>query len=66
MGCNFRLKADPETASHSERQFRDAVSALSKRPRLAMELGPKAQRMWLMLSANNSSAMTVRALPYPR
>lgn len=34
-------------------EFRDAASAPNKRPRLAMELGPKAQRMWLMLSANS-------------
>lgn len=31
-----------------------------------MELGPKVQHMQLMLSANNPSAMAVRALPYPR
>lgn len=37
-----------------------------QKPRLAMEPGPKAQRMQLMLSANSSSAMAVRALPYPR
>lgn len=65
-GCAFRLKLQPESASHSERQFRDAVSASNKRPRLAMESGPKAQRMQLMLSTNSPSAMAVRALPYPR
>lgn len=65
-GCAFRLKLQPESASHSERQFRDAVSAPNKRPRLAMELGPKAQHMQLVLSANSSSVMAVRALPYPR
>lgn len=31
-----------------------------------MELGPKAQHMQLMLSANSSSVMAVRALPYPQ
>lgn len=65
-GCSFRLRADPESTTRSERSFRDAVFAPNKRPRLAMELGPKAQHMQLMLSANSSSAMTVRALPYPR
>lgn len=65
-GCTFRLKLQPESASHSERQFRDAVSAPNKRPRLAMELGPKAQHIQLMLSANSPSAMAVRAPPYPR
>ena len=27
LGCSFRLKADPESASRSERAFRDAVPA---------------------------------------
>ena len=31
-----------------------------------MELGPKAQHMQLVLSANSPSAMAVRVLPYPR
>ena len=31
-----------------------------------MELGPEAQHMQLMLSADGPSAMAVRALPYPR
>ena len=31
-----------------------------------MEPGPKAQLMQLVLSAGDPSAMTVRALPYPR
>lgn len=65
-GCTFRLKLQPESASHSERQFRVAVSAPNKRPRLAMELGPKAQHIQLMLSANSPSAMVVRTPPYPR
>lgn len=56
--------------SHSGAEFRDAVSvcggAPNKRPRLAMELGPKAQHMQLILSANSPSAMVVRTLPYPR
>mgnify|MGYP004520310195 FL=1 len=65
-GCTFRLKLQPESASHSGAEFRDAVSAPSKRPRLAMEPGPKAQRMQLMLSMDSPSVMAVRALPYPR
>lgn len=65
-GCAFRLKLQPESTSHSERQFRNAASAPNKRLRLAMEPEPKAQLMQLMLSANGPSAMTVRALPYPR
>lgn len=47
-------------------EFRDAVSAPNKRPQLAMEPGPKAQHMQLMLSANGPSAMAAHALPYPR
>lgn len=66
MGCNFRLKAVPESASHSEHRFRDAFSTPNKRPRLAMEPGPKAQRMQLMLSMDSPSVMAVRALLYPR
>lgn len=31
-----------------------------------MEPGPKAQHMQLMVSVDGPSAMTVRALPYPR
>lgn len=31
-----------------------------------MELGPKAQRMQLMLSMDSPSVMAVHALPYPR
>lgn len=31
-----------------------------------MELGPKAQCMQLVLSADGLSAMTDQALPYPR
>ena len=54
LGCNLRRGLQGESASHSERQFRDAVSALSKRPRLTMELGPKAQLIQLMASANGS------------
>lgn len=46
--------------------FRDAASAPNKRPRLAMEPGPKAQCMQLVLSADGPSAMGVRVLPYPR
>ena len=44
-------------------EFRDTVSTPNKRPRLAMELGSKAQHMQLVLSANSSSVMAVRALP---
>lgn len=65
-GCNFRRGLQGETASRSERQFRDAISAPSKRPRLAMEPGPKAQRMQLILSMDSPSVMAIRALPYPR
>lgn len=67
-GTRFPLEAQKETASHSEWQFRDALSASSqiapnKKPRLAMELGPKAQHMQLVLDADSSSVMAVRALP---
>ena len=65
-GTRFPLEAQKESASHSERQFRDAASAPNKRPRLAMELGPKVQHIQLVLCANSPSVMTVRALPYPR
>lgn len=60
-GTRFPKRAQRETASHSERQFRDAVSASNKKPRLAMESGPKAQRMQLRLSRE-----LVRPPPYPR
>lgn len=66
LGCNLRRGLQGESASRSERQFRDAVSAPNKRPRLAMEPGPKAQHVQLVLSANSPSAMAVRTLPYPR
>ncbi len=69
-GCSFRLRADPESTSHSGAEIWDAVSvcggAPNKRPRLAMELGPKVQHIQLVLCANSPSVMTVRALPYPR
>lgn len=65
-GMQFPPEGDSESASHSEHRFRVAVSAPNKRPRLAMELGPKAQHIQLMLSANSPSAMAVRAPPYPR
>lgn len=53
LGCNLRRGLQGESASHSERLFRDTVSAPNKRPRLAMEPGPKAQHMQLMVSANS-------------
>ena len=62
-GRTFRLKLQPESASHSERQFRDAVSAPNKRPRLAMEPGPKAQHMQLMVSADSPSVMPPALYP---
>lgn len=62
-GCTFRLKLQPESASHSERQFRDAVSAPNKRPRLAMELGPKAQLIQLMASADGSQQWSSALYP---
>lgn len=65
-GTRFPKRAQRETASHSERQFRDAASASKKKPRLAMEPGLKAQLMRLMVSTDDPSAMAVRALPYPR
>lgn len=65
-GHSFRMRPRWESSSHSEAGFRDAVSAPSKRPRLAMELGPKAQCMQLVLSADGPSAMGVRVLLYPR
>ena len=37
LGCNLRRGLQGESASHSERLFRDTVSAPNKRPRLAME-----------------------------
>lgn len=66
-GRAFRLKLQPESASHSGAEIWDAASACggapNKRPRLAMELGPKAQHMQLVLSANSPSAML--SAPYP-
>ena len=62
----FPLRDEPESASHSEVEKWDTLSAPSKKPRLAMESGPKAQLMQLMVSANDLSAVVVRALPYPR
>ena len=53
-GCAFRNGLLVESASHSRRQFRDTVSAPNKRPRLTMELGPKAQLIQLMASADGS------------
>ncbi len=64
LGILSATLAQPLTTGLPE--FRDAVSAPNKRPRLAMELGPKVQHMQLTLSANGPSAMVVRALPYPR
>lgn len=64
LGILSATLAQPLTTGLPE--FRDTASAPNKRPRLAMELGSKAQRMKLMLSANSPSVMTVRALPYPR
>ena len=70
MGCNFRLKAirkaHPILEPKSGTQFPYAEVLQTKRPRLAMELGPKAQCMQLVLSADGPSAMGVRVLPYPR
>lgn len=86
LGRAFRSRLQPETASHSEARFRDAVSVFEpsgkrgpfrgremghafrseQKPRLAMESGLKAQLMQLMVSANDPSAVVVRALPYPR
>ena len=64
LGILSATLAQPLTTGLPE--FRVAVSAPNKRLRLAMEPEPKAQLMQLMLSANGPSAMTVRALPYPR
>lgn len=70
LGHSFRLRAVPESTSHSGAEIWDAASACggapNKRPRLAMEPGPKAQRMQLMLSMDSPSVMAVRALLYPR
>lgn len=63
---HFPFEAHPESVSRSERRIWDAVSAPNKRPRLAMELGPKVQHIQLVLCANSPSAMAVRVLPYPR
>ena len=59
----FPLRDEPESASHSEVEKWDTLSASNKKPRLAMESGPKAQLMQLMVSAGGPSAMAVRALP---
>lgn len=64
LGILSATLAQPLTTGLPE--FRDAASAPSKRPRLAMEPGPKAQRMQLMLSMDSPSVMAVHALPYPR
>lgn len=64
LGILSATLAQPLTTGLPE--FRDAISAPSKGPRLAMEPGPKAQRMQLMLSMDSSSVMAVRAPPYPR
>ena len=37
-----------------------------QKPRLAMESGLEAQHMQLMASADGTSAVVVRTLPYPR
>lgn len=70
LGHSFRLRPPPESVSRSGAEIWDAASACggvpNKRPRLAMELGPKAQHVQLVLSANSPSAMAVRTLPYPR
>lgn len=63
LGCNLRRGLQGESASHSERLFRDTVSAPNKRPRLAMEPGPKAQHMQLMVSANSPSEMPSALYP---
>lgn len=64
LGILSATLAQPLTTGLPE--FRDAVSAPNKRPRLTMEPGPKVQRMQLMLSMDSPSAMGVRVLPYPR
>lgn len=61
LGILSATLAQPLTTGLPE--FRDATSAPNKRPRLAMELGPKAQHMQLVLGADSPSAMAVRALP---
>ena len=63
LGHSFRMRARWESVSHSPVEKRDALSAPSKKPRLAMESGQKAQLMQLMVSANDPSAVVVRALP---
>ena len=66
-GCTFRLKLQPESASHSGAEIWDAVSvcggAPNKRPRLAMEPGPKAQHMQLMASADGSQQWSPALYP---
>lgn len=64
LGILSATLAQPLTTGLPE--FRDAASAPNKRPRLAMEPGPKAQHMQLMLSMDSPSVMAVHALPYPR
>lgn len=64
LGILSATLAQPLTTGLPE--FRDAASAPNKRPRLAMEPGPKAQHMQLMLSMDGSLVMAVRAPPYPR
>ena len=64
LGILSATLAQPLTTGLPE--FRDAVSTPNKKPRLAMEPGPKAQRMQLMLSMDSPSVMAIRALPYPR
>ena len=64
LGILSATLAQPLTTGLPE--FRDAGSAPNKRPRLAMELGPKVQHIQLVLCANSPSAMAVRVLPYPR
>lgn len=63
LGRTFRSRLQPETASHSERGFRHALSAPKKKPRLASEPGPKAQLMQLMVSADGPSAMPSAFFP---
>lgn len=64
LGILSATLAQPLTTGLPE--FRDTASAPNKRPRLAMELGPKVQHIQLVLCANSPSVMTVRALSYLR
>ena len=59
----FPLRDEPESEPHSEVEKRHAASAASKKPRLVMESGLKAQLMQLMVSAGGPSAMP--PAPYP-